>query len=158
MRKAALYGMGAAILDVAANLWHVVSHVGQHVLSLPEWQLAYVILVIFIAPVAAAVLLWTRYRRGGAWLLLASMAGSFVFGLAYHFLIAGPDNAFALEPGAWQTAFRVSAAFLLLAQGTGCLVGVWILSWRARPSEAATRARPTGGLGRSHQSSQAGPR
>ena len=157
MRKAALYGTGVVILDVAANLLHAVSHVGQHVLSLPEWQLAYVILVIFIAPVAA-VLLWTRYRRGGAWLLLASMAGSFVFGLAYHFLIAGPDNAFALEPGAWQTAFRVSAAFLLLAQGTGCLVGVWILSWLARPSEAATRARPIGGLGGSRQGSQAGPR
>jgi hypothetical protein len=58
---------------------------GQHVMSLAVWQWAYVALVIGITPVAASVvLLWSRYRRGGAKLarlLLASMAGSFVFGL-----------------------------------------------------------------------------
>jgi glucan phosphoethanolaminetransferase (alkaline phosphatase superfamily) len=62
MRKAALYGTGVAILNVMANLAHTASHLGQHVVSLPSWQLAYVILVIFIVPIAAAVLLWTRYR------------------------------------------------------------------------------------------------
>lgn len=79
----ALYGTGVVILNAAANLLHGASHTGQHVMSLAVWQGAYVALVIGITPVAAVVvlLLWSRYRRGGARLLLASMAGSFIFGL-----------------------------------------------------------------------------
>ncbi|MCA1740190.1 MAG: hypothetical protein LC740_15600 [Actinobacteria bacterium] len=140
----ALYGTGVLILNAAANLLHGASHMGQHVMSLDVWQWVYVALVIGITPIAAAVLLWTRYRGVGAWLLLASMVGSFVFGLAYHFLIPGPDNAFTLEPGAWQTTFRASAVLLLLIEGVGCLVGVWILSRLARLPGAAGGTRPLG--------------
>jgi hypothetical protein len=80
MRKAALYGTGVVIVNVVDNVLHAASHLGQHVMSLPARQLSYVTSVIFIAPVAAAVLLWTRSPREGARVLLASMAGSFVFG------------------------------------------------------------------------------
>jgi hypothetical protein len=144
MRKAAMYGTGVVILNLMANLPHTASHLGQHVVSLPTWQLAYVTLVIFIAPVAAAVLLWTRYREVRGWLLLASMVGSFVIGLAYHFLIPGPDNAFTLEPGAWQRAFWVSAVLLSLIEGAGSLVGVWILNQLARFPGAMQLTRPIG--------------
>ena len=80
MRKAALYGTGVVIVNVVDNLLHAASHLGQHVMSLPARQLSHVASVIFVAPVAAAVLLWTRYPREGARVLLAPMAGSFVFG------------------------------------------------------------------------------
>jgi hypothetical protein len=157
MRKAALYGTGVVILNIVANLLHTASHLGQHVMSLPAWQLAYITLVIYIAPVAAAVLLWTRYRRGGAWLLLASMAGSFVFGLGYHFLVPGSDNAFTLEPGAWRAAFRASAVLLLLVEGAGCLVGMWILSQLARFPGDAEGTRSIGGLAGPRQDSGVEP-
>ena len=80
MRKAALYGTGVAIVNVVDNLLHAASHLGQHVMSSPARQLSYVTSGIVIALVAAAVLLWTRYPREGARVLLAPMAGSFVFG------------------------------------------------------------------------------
>ena len=60
---------------------------------------------------------------GGAWLLLASMVGSFVFDLAYHFLIPGPDNVFTLQPGAWLIPFRVSSVMVVAVSGLGSLVG-----------------------------------
>ena len=76
MRKAALHGTGVVIVKAIANLVHA----GQHVMSSPARQLSYVTPVIVIDPLAAAVLLWARYRREGARVLLAPIAGSFVFG------------------------------------------------------------------------------
>src|SRR5215207_10956063 len=87
--------------------------------------------------------------RTQAWLLAASMAGSFAFGLLYHFVIPGPDNVFTQPPGTWRTAFGVSAALLLPLQGAGCLVGLWAArALSRRVSDGA--ARPVG--------SPAGPR
>ena len=125
MRTTAVYGTAMVVLATAVNLLHGVSHLGQEVLSLQPWQWAYVTCVIFLAPVVAAVLLWSPYRLAGAWLLLGSMAGSFVFDLAYHFLIEGPDNVFTLEPGAWLIPFRLSAVLLVAMSGLGALVGGW---------------------------------
>lgn len=80
MRKVALYATAALVLAVVVELLHTHSHAGQGVMSLPAWQLAYVSIVYYLAPVVATILLWSRFRRTGAWLLLASMAGSFAFG------------------------------------------------------------------------------
>jgi hypothetical protein len=128
MHKAAVYGTAVVVLAMAANLLHAISHVGQDVLSLEVWQWGYVVGVIFASPIVAAALLWTRYRRLGALLLLASMAGSFVFDLAYHFLIPGPDNVFTLQPGAWLIPFRVSSVMLVAVSGLGSLVGGWAVA------------------------------
>jgi len=123
MRKAAAYGTAMVVLATVANLLHAVSHVGQDVMSLEAWQWAYVIGVIFLSPVVAAALLWTPLLLAGAWLLLASMSGSFVFDLAYHFLIPSPDNVFTLQPGVWLVAFWSSSLILVAVSGLGCLVG-----------------------------------
>lgn len=124
MRRTALYGTLAVTLVTVGNLLHGVSHAG-HGVPIVAWQRAYVFLVIFLAPLVAALLLWSRFRRAGAWLLAGSMAGSLAFGCAYHFLIPGPDNALTLQPGTWQTAFRASAALLVPLDGLGLVVGIW---------------------------------
>lgn len=125
MRTTAVYGTAIIVLATAVNLLHGISHVGQEVLLLHAWQWAYVISVIFLAPIVAAVLLWSPYRLAGAWLLFCSMAGSLIFDLAYHFLIEGPDNVFTLEPGSWLVPFRLSAVLLIAMSGLGVLVGGW---------------------------------
>jgi hypothetical protein len=125
MRKTAVYGTAVVVGATLVNMLHAISHFGQEVLLLQAWQWAYVTCVIFLAPVVAAVLLWSPYRLAGAWLLFGSMAGSFVFDLAYHFLIEGPDNVFTLEPGAWLVPFRLSAVLLVTTSGLGALVGGW---------------------------------
>jgi hypothetical protein len=140
MRKTALYGTVAVVLSTVVNLAHGISHVGQEVMSLQYWQWAYVICVIFLAPVIAAVLLWTPNRLAGAWLLLGSMAGSFVFDYAYHFLIPGPDSVFTLERGAWLAPFRISAVLLVAVSAIGMLVGVWAVRRLSSPRAGASIA------------------
>lgn len=141
MRKVALYGTAVVILATVAHFLHGVSHAGQHLMSLPAWQGVYVVVVTLLAPVVAALLLWSRFRRVGAWLLLASMAGSFAFGLAFHFVVPGADNVFTLESRAWRVPFQVTAALLLLVHGIGCVVGAWAIKRLMRsPGEAAGRA------------------
>lgn len=146
MRKTVAYGTLAVVLVTAANLLHAVSHVGQDVMSLAAWQWAYVIGVIYLAPIVAAFLLWTPYRFAGAWLLLGSMAGAFAFDFAYHFLIPGPDNVFNLQPGAWAAPFWGSSVLLVAASGLGTLVGGWtvvkISRFRAAPPSALGPERP----------------
>ncbi|HEX6711386.1 MAG TPA: hypothetical protein VF068_13735 [Rubrobacter sp.] len=128
MCKTVVYGTVMVLLATATNLLHAISHAGQGVLSLEAWQQGYVVGVIFISPIVAAALLWTRYRLVGAWLLLASMVGSFVFDFAYHFLIPGPDNIFMLQPGAWLIPFQVSSVMLVVVSGLGSLVGGWVVA------------------------------
>jgi hypothetical protein len=151
MRKAVLYGTGTVLVAMAANFLHAISHVGQGVLSLEAWQWAYVIGVIFLTPIVAAALLWTPYRLIGAWLLLASMAGSFAFDFAYHFVIPGPDNVFTLRQGAWLAPFWVSSVILVAVSGLGTLVGGWVV---ARISRSRVETQHAIGTTRSRRASR----
>jgi glucan phosphoethanolaminetransferase (alkaline phosphatase superfamily) len=136
MCKVALYGTLVAVLATLAHVLHGISHVEYRV-PLASWQWAFVIFVVFLAPVVAAILLWTWLRRVGVWLFLASMAGALIFGLAFHFLVPGSDNVFTLNPGAGREAFRLSAALVALTEALGCVVGTWALSKLPRSAEDA---------------------
>lgn len=140
-RNVAFSGTAVVVVSAVVNVAHTASHAGQHVVALPGWQLAYIALVVYAAPVVAAVLLWTRRRLAGAWLLAASMAGSLVFGLLYHFLVPGPDNVFTQPSGTWQDTFQVTAVLLSLLQVIGVSIGLWAVRRLSRP--------PTG-IGRRH--------
>lgn len=123
-------------LATLASVLHGTSHV-EHQVPLAAWQWTYVIFVVFLAPVVAAVLLWIRLQRVGVWLLVASMAGALIFGLAFHFLVSGPDNVFTLNPGAGREAFQFSAALVALTEALGCVAGVWALSKLPSSEEGA---------------------
>jgi len=64
MCKVALYGTLVAVCATLAHVLHGMSHV-EHRVSLAAWQWAYVMVVVFLAPVVAAVLLWSRLQRVG---------------------------------------------------------------------------------------------
>jgi hypothetical protein len=143
-RDEAFLGTSVVIVSAAVNVAHTASHAGQHVVALPAWQLAYIAIVIYAAPVAAAILLWTRHGLVGAWLLVASMAGSLAFGLLYHFLIPGPDNVFTQPSGTWQETFWVTAVLLSLLQVIGISVGLWAARRLSRPPTDIGRKRSVG--------------
>src|SRR5215208_582745 len=142
-RNVAFLGTAVVVVSAVVNVAHTASHAGLHLMPLPGWQLAYIAIVIYASPVVAASLLWTRHRFAGAWLLAASMAGSFAFGLLYHFVIPRPDNVFMQPPGTWRTAFGVSAALLLPLWGSGCLDHLR----KAPPGFVVRRMRINGRLG-----------
>ncbi len=73
----------------------------------------------------------------GVWLLLASMSGALIFGLAFHFLVSGSDNVFTLNPGAGREAFRFSAVLVALTEVLGCVAGGGALSSLPRSAAGA---------------------
>jgi hypothetical protein len=86
--------------------------------------------VIFVAPVAAAVMLSfnrpKKMQRGGAWLLLVSMLGSLLFGFAYHIILPGSDNIFTVmhETSLNNAMFFTSTAIILMMiDGLGSWIG-----------------------------------
>lgn len=93
-------------------------------------QLAFIVTVIILAPVAAGVLLLTGRSRAGGMTLAASMAGSFFFGLYYHFVAISQDHVAHLPAHAgsvWPAVFTVSAVLLAAAAIPGVIAGVGVL-------------------------------
>ncbi len=66
-------------IHLAVSVWHGNAHTALDI-ALPPWKNAFVFLVILIAPVVAASLMWTRYASVGAWTFFLSMLGAIVFG------------------------------------------------------------------------------
>ncbi len=108
------------------NLLHAAAHVGRGNAALAAWQEAFIAVVVLASPIAVAVLVRMGHRRAGSGLLLASMVGSLGFGIAYHVLVAGPDNVRTLPAGPWTIAFSATATLLVIVEAAGCVTG-----WRA---------------------------
>jgi hypothetical protein len=83
--------------------------------------------VIVIGPVFAMALLWTRLQKIGFVLLSVTMAGSLLFGVAYHFFVPGSDNALELHNGLWESLFRTTATWLAGIEAGGVAWCVWAL-------------------------------
>ena len=94
---------------------------------LTEGQSSFVTIVVLISPLVAMILLWTRFQKAGMYLLAISMAGSFVFGVYYHFIAAGADNAFTLSTQLWTAEFRITAVLLVVIEAAGCAWSIWAL-------------------------------
>jgi hypothetical protein len=128
----------AATILVLMHLAALVAHGSAHShlnISPGTWQKAFIASIIFVIPLIAMMMLWTRLRKLGAVLLGLSLAGSLVFGVSYHVLIAGPDNAFGQYHSHWGSAFRVTAILLALIEAAGLTLGIFVLL--TEPSGAA---------------------
>ena len=109
----------------------VVHSVAHEVLSIKPSpaQLAFIVPVIIFAPLVAGFVL-LKFKKAGAALLLASMVGSFVFGLFYHFVADTIDHVAhvaRLEPAFWSATFRVTAYLLAASEVAGAAAAVGVL-------------------------------
>lgn len=116
----------AVLAHVIVNVLHGQAHTSLGV-GLSNWQNVYVYTVIVLSPLVALALSFTRYQRAGLWLLLASMLGSFIFGLCYHYIIISPDHVSHLPAGEAQGMFRVTAVLLLITEALGVIVAALAL-------------------------------
>jgi hypothetical protein len=110
------------ILHAIVTVPHSIAHTNLHI-AMETWQSIYIFVVILIAPIVAAVLIWIRPRSGFA-LLTISMIGSFVFGVYYHFIATGSDNAFTLPASSWTLTFQLSAWLLAITELGGAIIGL----------------------------------
>jgi presenilin-like A22 family membrane protease len=116
------------ILHALVTAPHSIAHTNLHI-AMDTWQNIYIFVVILIAPIVAAVFIWIR-RRSGFALLTISMIGSFVFGVYYHFIATGSDNAFTLPASSWTLTFQLTAWLLAITELGGVVIGFLGLSNR----------------------------
>jgi ACR3 family arsenite efflux pump ArsB len=125
-RSIVLLSAVAVLAHLVVSIVHGRAHEGLRV-GLSNWQNIYVLTVIVIAPLIAMVLIWTRLARPGLVLLVISMGGSLIFGVAYHYVVISPDHVSHIPPGDAQGLFRTTALLLVLTELFGVVVGLWAL-------------------------------
>lgn len=117
-----------ALVVVAAHVVVVVLHsIAHNVLPVEATpaQLAFIVPVILVAPVVAAFML-AKFEKAGMVLLTASMLGSLVFGIYYHFIADTIDNVAHVvhrEPLFWSQMFQLTSYLLAITEAAGVVVG-----------------------------------
>jgi hypothetical protein len=128
LREMSIAGVAA---HTAVLAFHSTSHARLQI-GAPGWQGPFILVVIVIAPIVAAVLLIRRRLRIGFAVLAAAMIGSLLFGVAFHYLLPGPDNVAEIGHHAWAPVFRASAVFLGVVEAVAAGVALAGLAQVAR--------------------------
>ena len=123
-RTVAWVGTAVVAVHGLVNAAHAAAH-SELGVEMSKCQETFILLVIGLSPLVAAVLLWTAYARLGAVLLAGSMAAALVFGGYYHYIAVSPDHVEHLPPGDARGLFRASAVFVAASQALGIVVGLW---------------------------------
>ncbi|HEY9624644.1 MAG TPA: hypothetical protein V6C78_30090 [Crinalium sp.] len=121
--KTAQSGTAIVVLHAIAHALHGLAHVKIPV-PLSSLQSVFIVAVIFLAPVIAAILLWTTFDRLGNWLLLSSMAGAVLFGIYNHLIVMSPDHVSQVSFASWGLLFQITAVLTLVVDGFGFWIGI----------------------------------
>jgi hypothetical protein len=115
-------------IHLAVSVWHGNAHTALDI-ALPPWKNAFLFIVILIAPVVAASLIWTRYAAVGVWMFFLSMLGALLFGVYHHYLLVSPDHVSHLVGGNAdaQSTFIVSAGALAVVELASTVFGSFFL-------------------------------
>ena len=122
---------GLVVVHLAASFWHGGLH-SQLSINLSTSQKAFVYIVILIAPVVGAALVWTRYAAIGVWIFFLSMLAAFLFGAYNHYVLVSPDNINYLPTARPEAAhqFTLSAGAIALLELASALYGAFCLGCR----------------------------
>jgi len=119
---------GLVVVHLVATLWHGDAH-RQLAIGLPPEKTIFVYVVILIAPIVSAALVWTRFSSIGLWVFVLSMLGALLFGAYHHYVMVSPDNIGHLPIGSPEThsQFISSAAVIALLELAAGLYGAFLL-------------------------------
>ena len=120
-RSRRFVAIALVLIHLAVSTGHGWAHQAAMV-TLNTFGFVYVVVVITLAPLVAAALLFTRKQKIGALLLALSMFGSFIFGFWYHFLSHTNDNVTQVQ-GPWHTTFLWTAIALAVIEMVGTVIG-----------------------------------
>jgi len=126
----------ALLAIVALHLIVQVTHGYSHSVAGVEntsLQLVFILLVVTVAPLAAAYISWRGNIRNGAGLLAVSMVAAFFFGYLFHFVIESPD-LYSNVTGEHAGIFFHSALIIAIVQFGGFVIGAYIFARGSRSS------------------------
>ena len=137
MNKIVITGLVA--IHLAATLWHGSAHT-QLAIGLPLEKTIFVYVVILVAPIVAAIFVWTRFVSTGMGLFFLSMLAALLFGAYHHYVMVSPDNIGHLPAGSHESHYQfiASAAVIALLELASALYGAFCLGWQ----QAKLRAHP----------------
>jgi hypothetical protein len=127
--KTAQYGTAIAIIHAIVHGLHGLAH-AEIPIPLSLIQSSFVAMVILLAPMLAASLLWTKFDRIGSWLFLGSMLGSLVFGIYNHMIAISPDHVLQVAFTGWGLLFQITAILTLIVDGLGSGIGIGMCSFQ----------------------------
>jgi len=113
----------AVLAHLVISLVHGVAH-AQADVALSRAANLFVYIVILAGPLVGLLVAWPAERLGG-WLIAITMAGSLVFGVVNHFVLASPDHVAHVDPP-WRWLFATTAVLLAIAEATGCGLAIHI--------------------------------
>ena len=111
------------LLHLVVSVVHGWAHAGA-VVPVSTAANIFILLVIVVAPIVGAVMLWWSSPSGGAWLLAVSLAASLLFGVVNHFVLESPDHV-AHVVAEWRVSFAVTAVLLALTEALGSGLAFW---------------------------------
>lgn len=104
------------LLHLVVSIVHGAAH-GEASVPLSFAASVFVFGIIVAGPLIGLAVTW--WARGiGAGLIAATMAGSFVFGVVNHFVVAGPDHVVHVVPQ-WRPLFAMTAVMLAVTEALG---------------------------------------
>lgn len=118
----------ALALALAAPAAHGVVHAAIPVWN-PGWQLAYVAVVLFVAPVAGVLDARRGHLRRGAALVAGAGVAGLTFEGPFHFVLANPDHVAHVTRA--QLPFAATAALSTAGSLLVAVVGGWV--WWTAP-------------------------
>ena len=122
MKPSSSWSILIVLLHLLITVPHGLAH-GELNIQMNTWQNVYILTVINLLPLIAAILIWRRKRLGFT-LLVVSMIGSLLFGVFYHFIAAGPDNVASVPQHPWSYTFQLTAVLLAASEAAGIALGL----------------------------------
>lgn len=127
MRTQAIMVSVFVIIHHGVALAHDNAHNQIEVLLTPSQSL-FVYTFILLLPIAAVILVWTRFAAISPVLLAVSMAGALIFGVYHHYILISPDNIAHLPVGTEQqhSQFVSTAHLLSILQLLGAVLAAYL--------------------------------
>jgi hypothetical protein len=124
--------MAAVVLThLVVSMVHGIAHAQAQVPLSPAANM-FVFIVILAGPLVGLALTWPA-QQFGSWVIATTLAGSLVFGLVNHFVLASPDHVAHVAPD-WRPLFTATAVLLAVTEALGSGLAIRLARERKRAS------------------------
>ena len=119
--RASTWLIAIVLAHLVISMLHGTAHTGAHV-DLSRTQNLFVFVVILAGPLIGLALMWPAAHLG-SWVVAVTMAGSLVFGVVNHFVLATPDHVLHVDPQ-WRPLFATTAVLLAATEALGVALAI----------------------------------